>query len=76
MPAARNAVDTAAETSSSSVGMIRDAAWKSWTCAPKALNTEATCTPVAPAPITRSEAGTLRSAQASLCVAHSSPPGT
>ncbi len=47
-----------------------------WTCVPNALKIEATCTPVAPAPITSSDSGTEERCHASLCVAVKSKPGT
>jgi hypothetical protein len=40
------------------------------------LKIEATCTPVAPAPITSSDGGTEERCHASLCVAVKSKPGT
>ena len=75
-PAARKAAATAADTSSSSVGRMRGPAWKSWTREPKAVKIEATCAPVAPAPITSMDGGTAVRLQASLWVAVSSEPGT
>ena len=47
----------AAATCSSSLMRMRGAASNRVTCDPKALKIEATCTPVAPAPITSSESG-------------------
>ena len=58
MPDSRKAAATAADTSSSSVGRMRGPAWKSWTREPKALKIEATCTPVAPPPMTSIDGGT------------------
>jgi hypothetical protein len=43
---------------------------------PKALKIEATCTPVAPTPMTSSDGGTEKRFHASLCVAVKSKPGT
>jgi hypothetical protein len=40
------------------------------------LKIEATCTPVAPAPMTSSDGGTEERFHASLCVAVKSKPGT
>ena len=76
MPDSRKAAATAAETSSSSVGRMRGPAWKSWTREPNALKIEATCTPVAPPPMTSIDGGTAVRLQASLWVAVSSKPGT
>ena len=75
MPAARKAAATAYDTSSSSVDRMRGPAWKSWTREPKALKIEATCAPVAPAPMTSIDGGTEVRAQASLWVEVSSNPG-
>ena len=58
MPASRKAAATAADTSSSSVGRMRGPAWKSWTREPNALKIDATCTPVAPPPMTSIDGGT------------------
>ena len=66
----------AAETSSSSLTRIRGAASNRVTRDPKALKIEATCTPVAPAPITSIEGGVEESSQASLWVLVNSKPGT
>ena len=76
MPDSRRTAATAADTSSSSVARMRGPAWKSWTREPKALKIDATCTPVAPPPMTSIEDGTAVRLQASLWVAVSSAPGT
>ena len=54
---------------------IRGAASNSVTCDPKALKIEASCTPVAPAPITSIEGGARERVQASLWVHARSKPG-
>ena len=54
---------------------MRGAASNSVTRDPKALKIEATCTPVAPAPITSSESGTDDRRHASLWVHVKSNPG-
>ena len=66
IPDARRAALTAAETSSSSLIRIRGAASYSVTCDPNASKIEATCTPVAPPPITSIEGGVEGRLQASL----------
>jgi hypothetical protein len=76
IPAARNAAATAVDTSSSSVGRMRGAAWKSSTRVPNALKIDATWAPVAPAPMTSIVGGADVRPHASLCVAVSSNPGT
>jgi hypothetical protein len=76
MFALRKAAATAADTSSSSLGRMRGPVWKSWMREPNALKIEATCTPVAPAPMTSIDGGTEVKLQASLCVFVNSKPGT
>ena len=66
----------AAATCSSSLMRMRGAASNSVTRDPKAPKIEATCTPVAPAPITSIESGTDLRRQASLWVQVNSNPGT
>ena len=66
----------ARETSSSSVARIRGPASNSMTWEPSSANTDATWTPVAPAPITSSDSGTVVSVHASRCEPTSSAPGT
>ncbi len=76
MPDSRKAAATAADTSSSSVDRMRGPAWKSWTREPNALKIDATCTPVAPPPMTSIDGGTAVRLHASLWVAVNSKPGT
>ena len=64
------------ETSSSSVARIRGPASKSATWEPSSVKTDATWTPVAPAPTTSSDSGTVVSVHASRCEPASSAPGT
>ena len=47
---------------------MRGPVWKSWIRDPYALKIEATCTPVAPAPMTSIDGGTEVKLQASLWV--------
>src|SRR4029077_7038194 len=76
IPDSRKAADTAVDTSSSSLGRMRRPVWKSWIRDPYALKIEATCTPVAPAPMTSIDDGTDVKLQASLWVFANSEPGT
>ena len=75
IPNACKAALTAEAMSSSSLMRIRGAASKSVTCEPKALKIEATCTPVAPAPITSMDGGAAEKPQASLWVEVKAEPG-
>ena len=75
-PDAAMAAVTASETSWSSLIRMRGAISTRWTREPNALKIDATCTPVAPAPITSSDGGTEERCHASLCVAVRSKPGT
>jgi hypothetical protein len=76
IPDSRKAAETAADTSSSSLGRMRGPVWKSWIRDPYVLKIEATCTPVAPAPTTSIDGGTEVKRQASLWVLANSKPGT
>ena len=75
-PDAARAAATASETSRSSLIRMRGATSTRWTREPNALKIDATCTPVAPAPMTSIDGGTEDRLHASLCVAVSSKPGT
>ena len=75
IPDACMAARTAAATSWSSLIKMRGAASKIVTWDPKALKIEATCTPVAPAPITSIDGGAEEKPQASLWVHVKSKPG-
>ena len=76
MPEARNAAAMARDTSSSSVASMRGPASNSVTRAPSSANTDATWAPVAPAPTTSSDSGTVVSVHASRCEPANSAPGT